>query len=91
MVDPWIKLMESFMENIKASDKLKAGMILNHLTKEAKKYVQAKPDEHIATPEKIYQLLRKRFGAEANRDSARVAFDNRTQGPAEEVEKYLDA
>ena len=63
VVDPWIKLMESFMENIKSSDKLKAGMVLNHLTKEGKSYVQTKPDEHIATPEKIYQLLKKRFGA----------------------------
>ena len=53
--------------------------------------MQGKPDEYIAIPEKIYQLLRKRFETEANRDSAQVAFDNRAQGPAEEVAKYLDA
>ena len=52
------------------------GIILNPLTKEAKSYIHAKPDELRATPEKVYELLRKRFGAEANRDSARVAIES---------------
>ena len=82
--------MESFMENLKTTDKMKVGIILNHLTKEAKSYIDAKPDELRDTPEKVYELLRKRFGAEANRDSVRVAFESRAQNPAE-IKKYLDA
>ena len=58
-MDPWIKLMESFMENLKTTDKIKVEIFLNHLTKEAKSYIQAKPNEHTATPETDYELLRK--------------------------------
>ena len=79
------------MENIRTTDKVGVGIVLNHLTKEAKSYIQAKLDEHIATLEKFFKLLRKRFGAEANRDSVGVAFENRAQIPTDEIEKYLDA
>ena len=68
VVDPWIKLMESFMKNLKMTDKIKVGIILNTLTKEAKSFSHAKPDEHTATPEKIYELLRNCFVVEGNRD-----------------------
>ena len=89
MVDPWIKLMNTYLRDACIDDIFKAGIILNHLTKEGKSYMGAKPDDQKATPEQVYDLLRRRFG-EVSHDAARLTFETRVQAPDEEEGAYLD-
>ena len=77
MVDPWIKLMVTYLADARIDDSFIAGIILNHLTREARSYMGAKPDDQKATPEQIYELLRRPFGTEVSQDAARVTFETR--------------
>ena len=68
MLDPWIRLMETY---------IKAGLILNHLTKEARSYIGAKPDDQKSTLKQVYNLLRRRFGIAVSQNALGFTFDNR--------------
>ena len=75
----------------KAGNSNKSAEIwLNKLRPVPYSYMGAKPDDQKATPAQVYDLLRRRFGAEVSQDAARVTLKMRVQAPIEEERKYLD-
>ena len=90
MVEPCIKLMDTYLRDARIDNSFKAGFILKRLAKEARSYVGAKSDDQKAIPKQVYDLLRRHFGAEVSQNAARVTFETRVQASAEEEGKYLD-
>ena len=67
-IDGWILIMQRYLKRIqtKVSAKDRAWSIIGHLEGEARNYIINKAESERDTPEKVFELLPSRFGAEGN-------------------------
>ena len=91
-IDGWILIMQRYLKRTqtKVSAEDQAWSIIGHLEGEARNYIINKAESERDTPEKVFELLSSRFGAEGNRMQVRQTFQSRIQHEKGDWMQYLD-